>query len=50
MAEHSTVFRGPTTQEAFYAEKTRFWGGLNKASIGTVIFVVLLLIALLLFA
>ena len=50
MAEQSTVFRGPTTQEAFYAEKLRFWGGINKATIGTVIFLVLLLIAMALFA
>ncbi len=45
MAEHgSTVFRGPATQEAFYADKLRFWGGINKATIGMVIFLILLLI------
>ena len=49
MAEQNTVYRGPTTQEAFYAEKLRFWGGLNKATVGTVIFLVLLLIAMALF-
>lgn len=44
MAEHgSTVFRGPNTQEAFYADKLRFWSGVNKATIGTVIFLILLL-------
>lgn len=46
MAQHNTVFRGPETQEAFYAEKLRFWGGVNKASIGVVVATVLLLIAM----
>ncbi len=45
MAEHgSTVFRGPATQEAFYADKLRFWGGVNKATVVTVILLILLLI------
>lgn len=46
MAEQNSVFRGPTTQEAFYAEKARFWDGLNKAIMGAVIFMAVLLIAL----
>lgn len=49
MAEHSTVFRGPDSQEAFYAEKLRFWGGVNKATVGTVIFMILLLSAMAIF-
>ena len=43
MAEQNTVFRGPTTQEAFFADKQRFWDGVNKATVGTVIFMVVLL-------
>ena len=46
MAEQNTVFRGPSTQEAFLAEKVRFWGGVNKATVGTVIFMALLLAAM----
>jgi hypothetical protein len=49
MAEHSPVFRGPETQEAFFAEKLRFWGGVNKATVGTVIFLALLLIGMAVF-
>ena len=49
MAEQSTVFRGPDSQEAFLADKQRFWGGVNKATIGTIIFMVLLLIFLVVF-
>ena len=49
MAQHNTVFRGPETQEAFYADKLQFWGGVNKASVGTIIFMVLLLIAMAVF-
>jgi hypothetical protein len=49
MALQSTVFRGPDTQEAFFAEKVRFWGGVGKAIVGTVIFMVLLLIGMAVF-
>jgi hypothetical protein len=49
MALQSTVFRGPDTQEAFYAEKVRFWGGVGKAIVGTVIFMALLLIGMAVF-
>ena len=49
MAEHNTVFRGPTTQEAFYAEKLRFWEGVNASTVGTVVLLALLLIALAIF-
>ena len=44
MAEQNTIFRGPETQEAFYADKVRFWGGFNKATVGGIIFMVLFLI------
>ena len=46
MADQNTVFRGPDTQEAFLADKLRMWGGVNKATVGTIVFMVLLLIAM----
>ncbi len=49
MAEQNTVFRGPDSQEAFFADKVRFWGGVNKATIGTIVFMVLLLVAMAIF-
>ncbi len=49
MADHNTVFRGAETQEAFLAEKLRIWDGFNKATVGTVIFMVLLLTAMAVF-
>lgn len=49
MAHENTVFRGPETQEAFYAEKLRFWGGVNKGSVIVVVCVVLLLAAMAIF-
>jgi hypothetical protein len=49
MAEQSTVFRGPDTQEAFFAEKLKFWGGVNKATVGTVIFMIVLLVGMAVF-
>jgi hypothetical protein len=49
MAHQPTVFRGPNTEEAFLADKLRFWGGVNKAIVGTVIFMVLLLVGMAVF-
>ena len=49
MAHQPTVYRGPDTQEAFFADKLRFWGGVNKATVGTIIFMVLLLIGMAVF-
>jgi hypothetical protein len=46
MAEHSTRFHGPETQEAFLADRMKFWGGFTSATAGTVIFVILLLVAM----
>jgi hypothetical protein len=46
MAHQPTAFRGPDTQEAFLAEKLRFWGGVGKAIIGTIIFMAALLIGM----
>ena len=49
MAEQNTVYRGPDSQEAFLADKLRFWGGVSKATFGTIIFMALLLIAMAVF-
>jgi len=49
MAHEPTVFRGPDTEEAFLADKLRFWGGVGKAIIGTIVFMVLLLIGMAVF-
>ena len=46
MAEQSTRFHGPETQEAFLADRQRFWGGFLNAATGTMIAVILLLIAM----
>jgi hypothetical protein len=49
MAEHSTSFQGPETPEAFVADRQRFWSGFTHATLGSVIFMVLLLIAMAVF-
>ena len=49
MAHQPTVFRGPDTEEAFLADKLRFWGGVGKSIVGTVIFMAVLLIGMALF-
>ncbi len=46
MAEQSTRFHGPETQEAFLADRMKFWGGFTNATVGTVIFLILLLAAM----
>ena len=43
MAHQNTVFRGPETPEAFYADRVRTWENVNKAVIGVVVFLVILL-------
>ncbi len=49
MAEQSTRFHGPETQEAFLADRMKFWGGFTGATLWTVIFLTLLLSAMGLF-
>ncbi len=50
MAEHqSTVFRGPDTPEAFLADRQRFWESWTHFTLGSVIFLVLLLIGMAVF-
>ncbi len=50
MAEHqTTVFRGPETPEAFLADRQRFWHAWTSFTLGSVIFLVLLLIGMAVF-
>jgi hypothetical protein len=49
MAEHSSVFTGPETQEAFLADRSRFLHGFTRFTLGSVIFLVLLLVAMAVF-
>ena len=45
MADHQdTVFRGPSTPEAFLADRQRFWEGWTHFTLGSLIFIILLLI------
>jgi hypothetical protein len=44
MAEHSTVFTGPDTQEAFLADREKFLHGFTRFTLGVVIAVVVVLI------
>ncbi len=49
MAETSSVFTGPTSEEALLAERQRFWNGFTSATMGAVIAVALLLILMAIF-
>jgi hypothetical protein len=49
MAHQPTVYRGPDTQEAFLADKLRFWGGVGNTIIGVIIFMAVLLIGMAVF-
>lgn len=49
MADHSTVFHGPETQEAFLADREHFLHGFTRFTFGTVIFLVLLLVGMAIF-
>jgi hypothetical protein len=49
MAHQPSVYRGPETQEAFLADKMRFWGGVGKSIVGTIIFMVILLVGMAVF-
>jgi len=46
MAEHSSVFTGPETQEAFLADREKFLHGFTRFTLGVVIFLVLLLVGM----
>jgi len=49
MAEHSSVYTGPQTQEAFLADRERFLHGFTRFTLGVVIFLVLLLVGMAVF-
>jgi hypothetical protein len=49
MAEHSSVFTGPDTQEAFLADRERFLHGFTRFTLGAVIFLVVLLVGMAVF-
>ena len=49
MAEHSSVFTGPATQEAFLADRERFLNGFTRFTLGVVVFLVLLLVGMAVF-
>jgi hypothetical protein len=49
MVEHNAAFTGPDTQEAFLADREKFLHGFTRFTLGTVIFLVLLLIAMAVF-
>ena len=49
MAEHSTVFTGPESQEAFLADRERFLHGFTRFTFGTVVFLALLLVGMAVF-
>lgn len=49
MAEHSTVFNGPETQEALLVDRERFLHGFTRFTFGTVVFLVLLLVGMAIF-
>jgi hypothetical protein len=49
MAHEPAVFQGPDTEEAFLADKLRFWNGIGKAITYTIIVVALLLIGMAVF-
>ncbi|MBN8902924.1 MAG: hypothetical protein J0H19_13315 [Rhodospirillales bacterium] len=43
MAEHSTVFTGPETQEALVTDRVRTWNAFTGATTGAVIVAVIIL-------
>jgi hypothetical protein len=49
MVEHSTVFTGPDTQEAFLADREKFLHGFTRFTFGTVIALIVLLILMAVF-
>jgi hypothetical protein len=49
MAEHSSVFTGPDTQEAFLADREQFLHGFTRFTVGVVIVVVVLLVGMAVF-
>ena len=49
MAQQPTVFRGPESEEAFLADRQRFWFGFTKFTTAIVAAIVVLLILMTVF-
>lgn len=49
MVEESSRFTGPETLDAFLADRQRTWNGFTNATVGGIVFMVLLLIAMAVF-
>jgi hypothetical protein len=49
MAEHSTSFHGPETPEQFLADRQRMWDGFTGATVGSIIFMIVLLVGMAVF-
>jgi hypothetical protein len=48
MAEHGTSmhYTGPSTTEALFEDRQKFWGSFMHATLGGIIFMVILLVAM----
>jgi hypothetical protein len=49
MAEHSTTASSTEAPDAFFADRQRTWAAFTNTTVGVVIFVVLLLVAMAVF-
>ncbi len=49
MAEHRNSFTGPDTPEALLADRQRTWGAFTGATMGAVIFTIVVLIGMAVF-
>ncbi len=49
MAQSPTMFRGPETEDAFLADRQRFWFGFTRFVMGIVVAIVVLLILMAVF-
>jgi hypothetical protein len=49
MADYSRSINAPDTPDAFVADRQRFWNSFTSFTLGSVIFIVLLLIAMAVF-
>jgi ABC-type sugar transport system permease subunit len=46
MAEQSTRFHGPETEEAFLADRMKFWEGFTSTTVWVVVLLILMLIGM----
>jgi hypothetical protein len=49
MAEHSSTFQGPDSVDALLADRQRFWNGFTNATLGGLIFMIVLLVGMAVF-